>query len=202
MTPTVGIANGKAALHECLDLRDAEAGRHARRAAAARPDADLHAVRSEVDQKTRAFGRGHVAGDDLEVAEPLAKLLHRPLHHDRMPVGDVDHQHVDLRLDQLGGTLEIVTGRADRCANHQTPVRVARRERQLSLAADIPGRYEAGQTAGRIDQRQLLDLPSDHQALGLFMSDRPLVDDELLARRHAFLDARPSLGDESNITVA
>ena len=59
----------EAAFDQRLHLRHAEAGRDARRAAAAGPDADLDAVGAALDQEARALGGGDVAGDDLDVGE-------------------------------------------------------------------------------------------------------------------------------------
>ena len=51
---------------------------------------------------------------------------------------DVDDEHVDAGADQLGGALEIVAGRADRRADAQAALRVARRERQPPLPDEVP----------------------------------------------------------------
>ena len=53
------------------DLRHAEVGRQSRRAAAAWTDADLDAVDAALEQERRALGGRDVAGDELDVAEPL-----------------------------------------------------------------------------------------------------------------------------------
>ena len=70
----VGIAEREPALDERLQLRHAEARRHARRAAAARTDADLDAVGAEIEQKPGALGGRDVARDHLDLAEALAEL--------------------------------------------------------------------------------------------------------------------------------
>ena len=56
-----------------------------------------------------------------------AKRLERLRHHDRMTVRDVDDEHIDTRLNQLGRALEIVSFGADCRADAQTSLRVARR---------------------------------------------------------------------------
>ena len=55
------------------------------------------------------------------------------VHHDRVAVRDVDDDHVDAGAHQLGGALEVVAGRADRGADAQPALLVARRERQPPL---------------------------------------------------------------------
>ena len=128
------------ALDERLQLRHAEARRHARRAAAAGPDADLDAVGAALEQEARALGGRDVAGDQLDVAEALAELAHRPLHDHRMAVRDVDDEHVDAGAHELGGALEIVAGRADGRADPQPALLVARGERQPPLAHEVLAR--------------------------------------------------------------
>ena len=154
----VVVAGADAAFDERLQLRHAEAGRQPRRAAAAGADADFHGVDAALGEKPHAFGGGDVAGDQLDVRERLPERLDRPGHHDRVAVRDVDHDHVDVRLDQLRGALDEVAGRADRGADRQPAVRVARREGQPFLAVNVLRRDQADQRAVRVDERQLLDL--------------------------------------------
>ena len=81
------------------DLRNADAGNHPRGADRSRPDADLHGVGPGGDQILAPLGRRHVAGHDVDV--PL--FLNAPDGFDdvgRMPVGTVDHQHIDALADQ------------------------------------------------------------------------------------------------------
>ena len=125
------------ALDERLHLRHAEARRHARRAAAARPDADLDAVGAALEQEPRALGGRDVAGDHLDVAEALPELRHRALHHDRVAVRDVDDDHVDAGANQLGGALEVVAGGADGGADAQAAL--ARRASRTASAAAAAG---------------------------------------------------------------
>ena len=66
-----------------------------------------------------------------------------------MAVRDVDDEHVDARLDQLGGALEIIAFRANRRADAQPPLRVARRQRQPLLLDDVLGGDQPDQHAVR-----------------------------------------------------
>ena len=64
-----------------------------------------------------------------------------------MAVRDVDDDDVDAGLDQLGGALEIVALGADRRADAQPAVRVARRKRQPLLPEDVLRGDQADQRA-------------------------------------------------------
>ena len=64
-------AGGRAALDERLHLRHAEVRVEPRRAPAAGSDADLDAVDAALEQEADALRGRHVAGDQLDVAEPL-----------------------------------------------------------------------------------------------------------------------------------
>ena len=68
-------------------------------------------------------------------------------HHHRVAVRDVDDDHVDVRLHELGGALDEVAGRADRGADQQAAVRIAGRERQPLLPMNVLGGDQADQRA-------------------------------------------------------
>ena len=141
------VAHGHAALDERVQLRHAEVRIEPRGAAAARADADFDAVHAALGQIRGALGGRDVAGDQLEIAEPRAKRLERFRHHDRVAVRDVDDEHVDAGLDQLGGALEIIPFRANRRAHAQPPLRVTRRQRQPLLLDDVLRGDESDQHA-------------------------------------------------------
>jgi hypothetical protein len=88
-------------------------------APAARANAHLDAVHAALGQIPGAFGRRDVAGNHLDVAESSAEGFDGVLHHDRMSMRDVDHQHVHAGLDELGRTLEEIAFGADRRANSE-----------------------------------------------------------------------------------
>ena len=178
----------RAALDQRLDLRHAEVRVEPRRAAAARTDADLDAVDAALDQEAHALGRGDVAGDQLDVAELLAERLDGARHHHGVAVRDVDDDDVGAGAQQLGGALEVVALRADRRADAQPALRVARGERQLLLLDQVLGRDQAEQAAVRVDERQLLDLVRAHHVFGGRAVDDALAHDEPFARRHAIAD--------------
>ena len=155
-------AGGGAAGDQRFDLRHAEVRVEPGRAAAAGTDADLDAVDAALDEEARPFGGGDIAGDQLDVAELLAERLDRAAHHRRVPVGDVDDDHVRAGAQQLGGALEVVAFGADRGADPQAAVVVARGEGQPLLLQEIRGGHQTDQPAVAIDERQLLDLVGAH----------------------------------------
>ncbi len=130
------------------------------------PMPDLDAVGAALEQEPRALGGRDVAGDHLDVAEALAELAHRPFHDDRVAVRDVDDEDVDAGADELGGALQVVAGGADRRADAQPALLVARGKRQPPLVHEVARGDEPEQTAVVVDERQLLDLALDHDALG------------------------------------
>ena len=94
----------------------------------------LMAFDAALEQEPRALGGRHVAGDDVDAVDALADLGERPLHHQRVAVGDVDDQHVGAGPHHLRRALEIVAGGADRGADPQPALRVARGERVAACA--------------------------------------------------------------------
>ena len=61
----------------------------------------------------------------------------------RVAVRGVDHEHVDLRVDERAGALERVRADADRGADPQPPLLVLRRERELDPLLDVLDRDQA-----------------------------------------------------------
>ena len=70
----------------------------------------------------------------------LPECVDRARHDHRMSVRDVDDDHVDAGADELGRALEVVALGADRRADAQASLLVARGERQLPLCASGPSR--------------------------------------------------------------
>ena len=134
-------ADRQPALDERLHLRHAEVRRQARRAAAARADADLDAVDAALEQEPRAFGGGDVAGDQLDAAEPLARTasIARSITTE-WPCAMSMTSTSTPALSSSAGALEVVAGRADRRADAQPALLVARRERMPPLLEQILAR--------------------------------------------------------------
>ena len=66
------------AFHDGGHLGHAHAGHHAGGADGARSDPDLDPVGPGLDQGAGPFGRGHVAGNDLDIREGLPDVLDGP----------------------------------------------------------------------------------------------------------------------------
>ena len=105
-------------------------------------------------------------------------------------MGDVDHDEIDASADELGRPLEIVAFGANGGAHAQPPLGVPGGTRQALLLQDVLRGDEPDEDAVRVDERQFLDLPLDHDALGDVDRRRALVHDELRERRHARSDRR------------
>src|SRR6266511_2755229 len=88
-----------------------------------------------------------------------AERLDRLLHHDRVAVGDVDHDEIDASADELGRPLEIVALGANGGAHAQPPLGVPGGTRQTLLLQDVLRGDEPDEDAVRVDERQFLDLP-------------------------------------------
>ena len=175
---------GGAARDQRFDLRHAEVGVEPGRAAAAGSDADLDAVDAALDQEPRPFGGGHIAGDQLGVAELLAEGLDRATHDRRVSVGDIDDDDVRAGAQQLVGALEVVAFGADRGADPQAAVVVARGEGQPLLLEQVRGGDQSDQPAVAIDQRQLLDLVGAHDLFRAGDVGEPFANHEPFARCH------------------
>ena len=182
------VAGADAAFVERLQLRHAEAGRQSRGAAAARSNPDLDRIDASLGEEPHALGRRDVAGDELDRGERLPERLDRSRHDDGMAVRDVDDDHVDVRLHQFSGALDEIAGGADRGADHQPAVCIARREGEPFLAVDVLGGDQADQRAALVDERQFLDLALDHDLLGDVERQLALAGDQRLDRRHARCD--------------
>ena len=137
------------------NLRNADAGNHPRGADRARPDADLHGVGPGGDQVLAPFGRGHVAGHDVDV--PL--LLDAPDGFDdvgRMAVGTVDHQHIDAFADQGLDPLVIVN--ADGGTRSQPALPIFAGLRKPPHHINVFDGNQSGQPKIFVNQQKLLHL--------------------------------------------
>ncbi len=76
---------------------------------------------------------------------------------------DVDDEDVHAGANQFRGTLEVVARCADRRADTQAALIVARRKRQPSLVHQVPRGDQPDQPAVVVDERQLLDLALHHR---------------------------------------
>ena len=74
------------------------------------------------------------------------------------PLAVSGDEHVDAGLDERGGPLPGVAEEADRRADPQPALAVLGGERVLLGLDEVLDRDQAGEPAGVVDERQLLDL--------------------------------------------
>ena len=131
--------------------------------------------------------------------EALAELAHRLLHDDGVAVRDVDDEDVDAGAHELGRALQVVAGRADGRADAQPALLVARGKRQPPLVHEVARRDQAEQAAVVADERELLHLALDHDALGLGRLERATMNHEPVERRHPLRDAGVAIVHEPHV---
>ena len=146
------------------------------------PIPHLDRVRARVDQRLRRLGGRDVAGDHLDV--PLG--LDTPHHLDdgqRVAVGGVDDEHVDLGGDERARALERVRADADRGSDPEPALLVLRRERELDPLLDVLDGDQAAEAPVRVDDRELLDLVPVQDLVRL-LERRPDRRSDEVARGH------------------
>src|SRR3954447_4545665 len=184
------------------DLRYADTGDDSRRTDRARADADLDAVRTSLDQRLRTLTGADVAADDVHVAGrrvglELADDLQLRLG---VTVRGVHDEHVDAGLDQGHGPLVRLAEEADRGADHQPAAAVLGGQRELVPLDEVLQRDQAGQLAGVVDQRQLLDLVLAEQRHRVVGRDALLAGDQRLLGHH-LADRAGQVGLEAHVAV-
>ena len=100
------------------DLRHADAGNDPAGADRPRPDAYLDGVGPRVHQGFRALGRGHVAGDHVDLVAAL-EPAHRVDDIARMAVRRIDHQDIHACPNERRGAVVVI--HAHRRAHAQSP---------------------------------------------------------------------------------
>src|SRR6185312_2580560 len=99
---------------------------------------------------------GDVAADDVDRVPDLGPQLgHRFEHTARVPVGRVDHQDVDARLDELHRARVAVLAHADGRRHDQSTVGILGGERVLLGLVEVLDRDEAAEDAVAVDDGQL-----------------------------------------------
>ena len=112
----------------------------------------------------------------------------------------------DQQLDALFGAL----AHADRGADAQLAVRVARGVREAGLLGDVLHRHQAAQLEGVVDDQHALELVLVHQRLAVVERRAFAHRDQALARRHdlahrhvhARLEAQVAVGDDADHRLA
>ena len=117
-----------------------------------------------------------------------------------MTVRGIQHQHVDLRLDQRRSAIQHVGGGTDGGGAQQTSARVTGGIRVFHGLFDILDGDEAAQHTRVVDERQLLDAVAGEDLLRLLEGRADGADDEVILGHHV-ADAAGIVGDETHIAV-
>ena len=136
MTGTSCRAAAETTVEDRGHLGNADARDDPRGADAPRPDAHLDGVGPGVDHRLGRRGGRDVAGDELDVAEPL-QLPHHLEHALRVAVRRVDDEDVDVGRDERLRAFDRVAADADRGADAQPAALVLARVRVLDLLLDV-----------------------------------------------------------------
>jgi hypothetical protein len=111
-------------------------------------------------------------------------------------VGDIDDDDVGAGGDELRGTLEIVSLRANRGAHAQPSLCISGGERQLALLNKILRGNQAKQRVVFFDERQLFDLAGTHDLSGGGEIRHAMLNDELLPWSHSLSHGSPAAINE------
>ncbi len=164
------------------------------------PMPTLTASTPRVDQRGGALAGGDVAGDQLDVGEGLAQARAGLQHARAVAVGGVDHQDVDLGLDQRPGAIHRVGRGADRGADPQAAEIVLAGVGELVGLLDVLDGDQPVQRAVLVDHQQLLDPVAVEQRLGLLEGGSVGHRDQVL-RGHQVGDRPALVGLEAQVAV-
>ena len=108
----------------------------------------------------------------------------RSTHAGAVAVRGVDDEHVDAGRDQQLGALLGAVADADRGADAQLAVRVARGVGEAGLLGDVLDGHQAAQLERVVDDEHALELLAVHQRLALGERRAFAHADQAFARRH------------------
>ena len=161
------VAHRAPGLPHRLELGHPRRGLQPGAAAPTGADPHLHRVGADVAQKGGGLGGAGVAAHHRHVGEAVAQLLHGPLHHLGVAVGDVDDQHVGPGFDQGLGPVQEVAPGADGGPDPQPALGVLADVGPAAVQDDVLFGDEAADPAPVVHQRQLLDAVLVEDPLGL-----------------------------------
>ena len=150
------------------ELRHADAGDDAGGADAAGADADLHRVGAGLDQRARAFGRGHVAGDDLHrVRQALDRARPPPARRAEWPCAVSTTMTSASAAISASARASAVLAHAGRGGDAQPAELVLVGERMGLRLVHVLDGDQADAAVGLVHHQQLLDPVAVQQAPGL-----------------------------------
>ena len=193
-------------VHDRRYLRHADPGHHARRTDRARPDADLHAVRTVIDQGARAFAGADVAADDLHVWIFLLDPFDAVEYALGVPVRGIHHEDVRARIDQQFHPLIGAFADADGRTDAQLALRILAGVGVFGLLDDVLDRDQALQAPLLVHHQHALEPVLVQQREGVRPARAFAHGHQLLLRRHdvahrlveLLLEAQVAVGDDAD----
>ncbi len=186
---TPALARRAGAVEHRRQLRHTDPRDESRRACEAGPDSHLDGVRAGGGEVGDTFAGRDVAGHDLDVRPGGLQLLHRLDRGIGVAVRDVEHERVDLGLDQRLRANQVVAADPDRGRDPQPAEVVARGAGVAVGEREVAERHEPRHSVVRVDERKLLDPVRGEQAPCVLELDPGPADDEPLSRGHQLVDA-------------
>ena len=183
-----------------VNCGNADAGDHAGRADGAGADADLDRIDADADQRLGGLGGRDVARHHLGVVGQAANPLDLFHHLGRMAVGGIDHQHVNLGVEQSLGAGEAIVAGAGRGGGAQAALVVLAGVGVELRLLDVLDGDEADAAVGVIDHQQLFDAVLVEQALGFRLVHAFAHRDQALGG-HQFRNRLLLVGSESHVAV-
>src|SRR5690606_37821709 len=97
--------------HYSRELRQPHTRHDPRRADRAWPHTHLHRVHPSLHKRLGALPSAHIPGNELDIGERLAYVVHRHENSVAVAVRCVDNYHVASSLHELPGAIHVVTPR-------------------------------------------------------------------------------------------
>ena len=154
-------------VHDCSELRNANASDNARRADRARSDPNLDGVGARIDQRLRTFLGCDVAGDDLHGVRQTLDAIDRIQHPRRMTMRGVDNDDIDSRLNEALGALKPALAHC-RCRRDAKPsLRILARQWMRDRLFHVLDGDQTDAAILFIDHQQFLRCDDDAEAAWL-----------------------------------
>ncbi len=168
--------------HHGAQLRHSDAGNDAGCANRARTDAHLHGVGTGVNQGEGRFGRGDVAGHDVNASKGFLDVTDGVDHTPAVAVCRVDNDSVHTGVDEGTDPLVCVGSDAHSRGHAKAAVLVLAGIGEFAELDDVPVGNQAHEMAFRVDDGQFFDAMFAQDLLGLGEVASVFGDDEVFAR--------------------
>ena len=165
-------------------MRNTNTSHHPRGANGTGTDTNLDRINTARHQCGSTRARGDIAGNQLHIGERVAHPSGRLQHTVAVPVGGIDHENVNTRLNERAGAIEIVTACPNRGGHPQAPVPVLVGIGELPTLVNILDGNETLEQKVFIDDGQFLDAMSTQDLLGLIERCANRRGNEIVGRHH------------------